>query len=225
MQERPVWKNILSIVLCLFVVIRLVMMCNKSSDKSYSEKSYEDANFPIQQSSYKYDSDSYKDESASNDLFYENYDSINKMNDVQMAIFKVIKVKKDTLLPLDFNSKIKIEAKSFIQKNYDDSLQIAVKLPDNTSLFLHSYSSKNDMLENFKAIKKNKNLGNISTEIDKKNSKIINYSYTYKDKKYSGCALIAKEDEQFTSFEFENNKMSKSEIYLLAITYLTNMLK
>lgn len=97
MQERQVWKTILSVVICLFAIIRLAITCSKSSNNSsYSERSYEDANSLIQQSSYKYESDPYTDESASNDLFYENYDSINKMNDVQMAIFKVIKVKKDT---------------------------------------------------------------------------------------------------------------------------------
>jgi hypothetical protein len=156
MNERPVWKTILSVAVCLLAVIRLAITCsrtsNRSSYSSYSDTSYENVNSLIQN----YRNKDLQNNDESNDLFYENYDSINKLNDSEKSIFRVVKVKSDTLVPVDLTSKISVEPKSFIQKNHDDSLQLAVKLPDNTSIFIHSYSSKDGMMDNFKALKKKK---------------------------------------------------------------------
>jgi hypothetical protein len=88
-------------------------------------------------------------------------------------------VKSDTLVPVDLTSKISVEPKSFIQKNHDDSLQLAVKLPDNTSIFIHSYSSKDGMMDNFKALKKKKNIANIKLKVDEPDSKFVGYTYQY----------------------------------------------
>lgn len=224
MEDRPVWKIVLSIALTLIGVIKLAVTCSQSSNRSsYSSNSYENTNSLFDR--YGSTQESAIDKQKSNDLFYESYDSISKLNDSERTSFHVSKVKKDTLLPLDLTSKINIESKSFVQKNYDDSLKLAVKLPDNTSIFLHTYDSQADLLENFKALKKNREPGKISTEVDDKSSKIISYSYKYKDKNYNGCALLAKGEGHFTSIEFENSKMSKSEIYLVAFTYLAQLSK
>lgn len=224
MEDRPVWKIVLSVALTLIGVIKLAVTCSQSSNRSsYSSNDYQSTNSLFDR--YGSTHESKIDNEESNNLFYENYDSIKKLTNSERASYHVVKVKKDTLLPLDLTSKINIESKSFIQKNYDDSLKLAVKLPDNTSIFLHTYSSQADLLDNFKAIKKNKGIGKISTEVDDKSSKIVSYSYKYKDKNYNGCALITKGDGQFSSVEFESNKMSKSEIYLVAFTYLAQLSK
>lgn len=225
MNDKPVWKTILSVAVCLLAVIRLAITCSKSSDRSsYSDMSYQNTNSIFER--YGNNSkDVQGNDSKSNDLFYENYDSINKLNDAQKAIFRVVKVKSDTLVPIDITSKINVEPKSFIQKNHDDSLQIAVKLPDNTSIFLHSYSSKEDIMNNFKAVKQKRNIENIKVKVDDPDSKFVSYTYQYKGKKYNGCALLATESGQFTSLEFENSKISKEELQAKAITFITQIAK
>jgi hypothetical protein len=224
MEDRPVWKTVLSIALTLIGIIKLAVTCSQSSDRSsYSDNSYQSTNSLFDR--YGSTRESKIDNEESNNLFYENYDSIKKLTDSERATYHVVKVKKDTLLPLDLTSKINIESKSFIQKNYDDSLKLAVKLPDNTSIFLHTYSSQADIMENFKSVKKSRDLGKINTEVDDKDSKILSYSYKYNGKNHNGCALVAKGDGLFTSIEFENSKMSKSEIYLVAFTYLAQLSK
>ncbi|MPS65996.1 MAG: hypothetical protein DI622_11135 [Chryseobacterium sp.] len=222
MNEKPVWKTILSVAVCLFAVIRLAITCSKTSNRSsYSDTSYENVNSLIQN----YRNEDLQSNDESNDLFYENYDSINKLNEAEKAIFRVAKVKSDTLVPIDLTSKISVEPKSFIQKNHDDSLQMAVKLPDNTSIFLHAYSSKDDMMDNFKALKKKKNIANIQVKVDDPNSKFVGYTYQYGGKKYNGYALLATENGQFTSLEFENNKLSKEDLQMKAITFVSQIAK
>lgn len=222
MNERPVWKTILSVAVCLFAVIRLAITCSKTSNRSsYSDTSYENVNSLIKN----YRNEDLQSNDESNDLFYENYDSINKLNEAEKAIFRVAKVKNDTLVPIDLTSKISVEPKSFIQKNHDDSLQMAVKLPDNTSIFLHAYSSKDDMMDNFKALKKKKNIANIKVKVDDPNSKFVGYTYQYGGKKYNGYALLATENGQFTSLEFENNKLSKEDLQMKAITFVSQIAK
>ena len=222
MNERPVWKTILSVAVCLFAVIRLAITCSKTSNRSsYSDTSYENVNSLIQN----YRNEDLQSNDESNDLFYENYDSINKLNEAEKAIFRVAKVKNDTLVPIDLTSKISVEPKSFIQKNHDDSLQMAVKLPDNTSIFLHAYSSKDDMMDNFKALKKKKNIASIQVKVDDPNSKFVDYTYQYGGKKYNGYALLTTENGQFTSLEFENNKLSKEALQMKAITFVSQIAK
>lgn len=222
MNERPVWKTILSIAVCLFAVIRLAITCSKTSNRSsYSDTSYENVNSLIQN----YRNKDLQNNDESNDLFYENYDSINKLNEAEKSIFRVVKVKSDTLVPVDLTSKISVEPRSFIQKNHDDSLQLAVKLPDNTSIFLHAYSSKDGMMDNFKALKKKKNIANIKLKLDEPDSKFVGYTYEYGGKKYNGYALLARENGQFTSLEFENNKLSKEDLQMKAITFVSQIAK
>jgi hypothetical protein len=165
-------------------------------------------------------------QNISNDIFYESYDSINQLGDSEMAIYHIQKVKKDTLLPLDLTAKINVDANSYIQKNYDDSLKLAVKLPDNTSIFMHSFEANSgDALENLKMVKKKKNIQNISLKLDEPNSKFVSYNYKQNGKKYNGYALISKEDGQYTSIEFENNKLSKDELEMKTFLFLAQLTK
>lgn len=222
MNDNPVWKTILSIAVCLFAVIRLAITCsNNSKRSSYSDTSYQNVNSLIQH----YRNENVQNNDLSNDLFYESYDSISKLNDAEKAIFRVVKVKNDTLLPIDLTSKISIGPKSFVQKNHDDSLQLAMKLPDNTSIFIHTYSSNDGLTDNLKALKKKKNIENIKVKVDDPDSKFVSYTYQYGGKKYNGCALLAKEDGQFTSLEFENNKLSKEDLQMKAITFVSQLAK
>lgn len=226
MDNRPVWKTFLGIALCLFAVIRLAVTCSKSSRSSDDDTTFRNANAIYEQS--KYNAAGYgsgTDKSLSNDLFYEDYDSISNMDNAQKEAMHVRKVQKDTLIPLTINSKINIESQSFVQKNYDDSLRIAIKLPDNTTLFLHSYSSKGSMVENLKATKKKRNIENVDIMMEEPNSSFISYTYKYSGKKYNGFALLAKEKDQFTSLEFENDRISKKDLRTKAAEYILQVTK
>ena len=228
MDNKPVWRTILSVALGLFALVRLAMTCNKMSDNSSSSSNYQPQTYQSVSSALQGSNNNYQNniQNISNDIFYESYDSINKLGDSEMAIYHIKKVKKDTLLPLDLTAKINVNANSYIQKNYDDSLKLAVKLPDNTSIFMHSYEAKNgDALENLKALKKKKNIQNISLKLDEPNSKFISYNYKQNGKKYNGYALISKEDGQYTSIEFENNKLSKDELEMKTFLFLAQLTK
>lgn len=226
MNNSSPWRTVLSVAVCLFAIIRLAITCSNSSRRS--DMSANDVNALLERSNEfrARDSNLYSgSNSLSNDLFYESYDSIKKLDNDQMAVFRISEVKKDTLLPLDITSKVNIQPKSFIQKNYDDSLQLAVKLPDNTSIFLHSYDSSDDMLDNFKSIKRKKDIQNLKTKVDDSNSKFVSYNYQFKGKKYNGYALLAKENGQFTALEFENNKISKEELESKVFTFIAQISK
>lgn len=231
MDNKPVWRTILSVVLGLFAIFRIATTCNKNSSNSsspsyssnYQPESYQSVTNAIEESKNNYRNNI---QNISNDIFYESYDSINKLGDSEMTIYHIKKVKKDTLLPLDLSAKLNVEANSYIQKNYDDSLKIAVKLPDNTSIFMHSYEAQNgDALDNLKALKKKKSIQNISLKLDQPNSKFVSYNYQQNGKKYNGYALISKEDGQYTSIEFENNKLSKEELEMKTFMFLAQLTK
>jgi hypothetical protein len=226
MDNKPVWRTILSVAFGLFALVRLAMTCNKmssnSSSSNFQPQAYQSMSSALKESNNNYQNNI---QNISNDIFYESYDSINQLGDSEMAIYHIKKVKKDTLLPLDLTAKINVDANSYIQKNYDDSLKLAVKLPDNTSIFMHSYEAADDALENLKALKKKKNIENISLKLDEPNSKFVSYNYKQNGKKYNGYALISKEDGQYTSIEFENNKLSKDELEMKTFLFLAQITK
>jgi len=228
MDNKPVWRIVLSVAFGLYVLVRLAITCNKVSDNSSSSSILQPHAYQSMKTSLEENSNNYRNniQNISNDIFYESYDSINKLGDSEMAIYHIKKVKKDTLLPLDLSAKINVDANSYIQKNYDDSLKLAVKLPDNTSIFMHSYkATTGDALENLKALKKKKNIQNISLKVDEPNSKFVSYNYKQNGKKYNGYALISKEDGQYTSIEFENNKLSKDELEMKTFLFLAQITK
>lgn len=228
MDNKPVWRTILSVAFGLFALVRLAMTCNKMSNSSSSSNNYQTQSYQNMTSAIEDNKNNYQNniQDLSNDIFYESYDSISKLGDSEMAIYRIKKVKKDTLLPLDLSAKINIDANSYVQKNFDDSLKLAVKLPDNTSIFMHSYEAKNgDALENLKSLKKKKDIQNISLKLDEPNSKFVSYNYKQNGKKYNGYALISKEDGQYTSIEFENNKLTKDELEMKTFVFLSQLTK
>ncbi|PQA93307.1 hypothetical protein B0A70_09095 [Chryseobacterium piscicola] len=165
------------------------------------------------------------DDTASNDLFYESYDSISKLSDFEKENYKVIKLKKDSLILLDVVSKINVEAGAYFQKNYDDTLSWAIKKPDNTSIFLHSYDTADDLMTNFKAVKRKFNLQDFDIKVDDKDSKFVSYSFKNKGKKTNGCALLASGQGHFTALEIESNILSKDELQMKAFSLIAQIAK
>lgn len=224
MDNRPMWRNILSILFALFVIIRIAMTCSKAnSGNSYSDTSYNDATSRLLQQSQEFAK--VAAQNSDNDLFDKNYEYIGQMTESEKAVNNVFKIEKDTLYPLDLASKIELKKGSYIQKSYDDTLKTAIKLPDNTSIFIHSYSGTGDLLDNFKIVKKKKDIKNISLRVDKEDTKYLSYKYTNDGEKYNGFAMLTKESEYFSFIEFENNKISKDELEGVTLAFIAQIAK
>jgi hypothetical protein len=222
-NNSSVWKTILTVVIALISVVRLAMTCNKSSQSSYSDTSYNDVS-ALMSKNYERQAKA-ADDTASNDLFYESYDSISKLSDFEKENYKVIKLKKDSLILLDVVSKINVEAGAYFQKNYDDTLSWAIKKPDNTSVFLHSYDTADDLMTNFKAVKRKLNLQDLDIKVDDKDSKFVSYSFKNNGKKTNGYALLASGQGHFTALEIESNILSKDELQMKAFSLIAQIAK
>lgn len=223
MENKPAWRSLLSIGIILFAVIRIALTCSRSSESSYMESpEYKRLTTGLRNGALLRQK---REETASNDLFYESYDSIRKLAPEERERFGVIEMKKDSLVPLDLSAKIKAEKNSFIQKNYDDTLSMAVKFPDDISMFMHSYKGTGTLMDNFRSVKKGRELKNISFNVDKPDSKFLSYRYTVKGRKYNGIAMMGKENNRFTFIEFESNDLPKEALELKAVTAMRGMTK
>jgi len=221
MNNSSAWKTVLTVALCLISIIRIAMTCNKSSQSSYSDNSYNDVS-ALMSRNYERQAKA-ADNRASNDLFYESYDSISSLSDSEKENYSVIKLKKDSLILLDVLSKINVESGAYFQKNYDDTLSLAIKKPDNTSIFLHSYDTAEDMMMNFKSVKRKLNLQDLNIKIDNKDSKFVSYSFKNRGKKTNGYALLAADKGHFTALEIESSKLSKDDLEMKAFSLIAQI--
>lgn len=223
MENKPAWRSLLSIGIILFAVIRIALTCSRSTEKSYTENpEYQRLTNGLREGALLRQR---KEKTASNDLFYESYDSIRKLTAEERERFGVTETEKDSLVPLDLSAKIKVEKNGFIQKNYDDTLSMAVKFPDNTFLFMHSYGGSGTLMDNFKSVKKGRELENISFTVNKPDSKFLSYRYTVKGIKYNGIVMMGKENSRFTFIEFESTDLPKEALQLKAVTAFAGMAK
>lgn len=223
MENKPAWRSLLSIGIILFAVIRIALTCSRSSESSYTESpEYQRLTNGLREGALRKQR---KEKTASKHLFYESYDSIRKLTPEERKRFGVTETEKDSLVPLELSAKIKVEKNSFIQKNYDDTLSIAVKFPDDTSLFMHSYGGSGALMDNFKSVKKGRELENISFTVNKPDSKFLSYRYTVNGKKCNGIAMMGKENNRFTFIEFESGDLPKEALELKAVTALAGMAK
>lgn len=222
-DNSSVWKTILTVVIALVSVVRIAMTCNKSSRSSYSDNSYNDVSALMSRNHDRQTTSESIDNTASNNLFYESYDSISHLSDFEKENYSVIKLKKDSLILLDVFSKINVKSGAYFQKNYDDTLSLAIKKPDNTSIFLHSYDTADDLMTNFKAVKRKLNVQDLDVKVDDKNSKFVSYSFKNRGKKTNGYALLAADQGHFTALEIESNKLSKDELEAEAFTLIAQI--
>ncbi|KQR92445.1 hypothetical protein ASG01_11015 [Chryseobacterium sp. Leaf180] len=223
MESKSFWRTVLTVGLLLFALIRIAMMCGKSSYRSLDhDENYQRMVTSLQEGRRIQEKTR---EKASNNLFYQNYDSISKLNDSQMNFYKVMKTDKDSLLSLDLTASLKVDKNSFIQKNYDDTLNLAVKMPDNTTILMHSYEGSGDLTDNFKAVKKSRELSNIKNIIDKKDVKYISYNYLNEGIKKTGFALLTETDRYFSFIEIENSQIPKSQLEKRAMQVMMQLSK
>ncbi|QQV03456.1 MULTISPECIES: hypothetical protein [Chryseobacterium] len=219
-EKTPVWRILLSVVFVIVVLVRIVNRCSTPERNSYSSEDYTKLTKSFITNRGPEEKNS---EEASNNLFYESYDSIGKLYEENAGNFHITKLEKDSLFPLDLSTRINIEKNSYIQKSYDDTLKMAIKLPDNTSIFVHSYEGAGDMIENFKKVKNHLSLQNINVKLDKPETKYISYHYLKNGKKCFGYALLAQENRYFSFVEIENSSIPKSSLEKKTFNYVMQM--
>lgn len=224
-RETPVWRILLSVGIAIFAVGRLAYTCSR-------QNTAKDQNVELQQMLQETQSQ-YQEaarlrqaetERISNRIMYIPYDSLEKMEESQRNVYKIMKVEKDSMLRLDISTKIKIAQNSYFQKNFDDSLKMAIKTPENLTMFIHDFSGEGNIKENFISLKKYKNPVDVKEE-SVSSTKILSYTITQEGKKFNGYALCFQNGGYFCFIEFESDKLKKADLKLKALTYLISNLE
>ncbi|WP_292010005.1 hypothetical protein [Chryseobacterium sp.] len=216
MKNKPL-KIGLIIVLILASLSRVLKNCSGKEDRASYINNELEAQQSLRKEVMDFESAQQQKEDLESiigyrDLFYASYDSINKLGRAEKLVYRVKKVEKDSLLQAYQNMDVKVKANSFVQNNNADSLRFAIKFPDNTSVFIRDYETKDPILESFKALKKKKKIQNITLLLDEPESKFVSYNYKNKGIQYNGLALLSKKDNKLSSVEFESDKLSTNDL-------------
>jgi hypothetical protein len=224
-DERPVWKTVLSISVSLFLVIRLVYTCSKMSDPqpAYPQNVYQDLQNNQAVQNYQ---QALRETSAaqSNQLLYLTYDALDSLPLNIKKLNAVTKLRNDTLVNLDISTKIKVKKESFFQKNYDDSLKLAFKTPENLTVFIHDFESKQDCETNFKSLKRGLHLSALQYDQGTTKAKLFAYSLTHNNVKFNGYCIGIQSDNYCLFLEFESDKIAKATLKETALTYMLSVL-
>lgn len=224
-DERPVWKTVLSICVSLFLVIRLAYTCSKMSDPkpAYQQNVYQDLQNNEAIQNYQ---QAVREASTarSNKLLYLSYHALDSMPLNEKKQYAVTKLSQDTLVTLDLSTKIKVTKESFFQKNYDDSLKLAFKTPENLTVFIHDFESKQDCETNFKSLKRGMNLSSLQYDKGTAKAKLFAYSLTHNNIKFNGYCIGIQSDNYCLFLEFESDKIAKKALKEKALTYMLSVL-
>lgn len=218
-EEFPIWRKVVIFLFLLFSVIRLAYTCSKMNNRSsqnlntddlLNNQVYED-NSRIQQQNL---------EKKGNDFLYNSFKTLDSIDAAQKQVYSIIKLNKDSLIPFDMSTKIKVEKGFYFQNNHDDSLRLAFKLPKDLTIFIHDFESTNNEDENFKSLKKNARLKSFKLDDLLTKTKTTSYSITKNNTKFNGYALSFKNNNYQTFIEFESQKISGFELQMEALSYL-----
>jgi len=161
-------------------------------------------------------------ENQSNEILYKEYNELELLNENYVKRYKLSKITKDTIVSVDLFLKMTIPKNSFFQKNYDDSLYWGFKTKANITVFIHKYASNDNIISNFKALKKGKKLNIIKPKIIKESGfGFITYTLFYKDKRYNGFSYYFKTDDDITFIEFESNNLTMAKLQKMAETFFS----
>ncbi|WP_281297216.1 hypothetical protein [Flavobacterium limnophilum] len=164
-------------------------------------------------------------ERASNNFLYTDYEALDSLPIANKEMYDVIKLKKDTLVYIDFKTKLKIEKDFYFQNNHDDTLRLAFKSPKNFNVFIHDLDTEHSAKENFKSLKKNGRLDKVLVEKINENTEFLSYKIVTDKAKFNGFALCFKSKGYQLFFEFESEKMSKDILKMKAVDFLSQNLK
>lgn len=225
-EERPVWRIVLSVCITLFLLVRLAYKCSNTnnSNTTYQNNAIESLERNNAMESYN-ELQRNSSEAKSNQLLYMSYQQLDSLSDNEKKQFGLSKLSKDSVVSLDVETKIKVDKDYFFQKNYDDSLKMGFKSPDELTLLIHDFESKQTIEENFKSLKRGMELSKLTYDQGTDKSKLFSYSIIKNGKKWHGYSMGFQQDDYFLFLEFESDKLSKDVLKMKALDYLLNNLK
>lgn len=226
MDERPVWRNVLSILVTCILVIRLLYTCSNMNNRSSYDNNPGIVNFQDTQRIMQESIDRNNKIRAivSNNILYKMYQGLDSLSPLTKEDYGLIKLEKDTAIYIDLSTKLKIPKNFYFQNNHDDTLKMAFKSPQNLNIFIHDFHSKDEAAVNFKSIKRDKNLQKFKE--DKLSIfRMMTYKITKDNVKYNGYAFCFKTDDFQTFFEFESHDLSSDKLREKAVDFLTKNLK
>lgn len=216
-------KILLSIVGVIFFIARIAMRCSNDNNDYQATTQYENSEYS--QAINKALIEQQREASSeAKDFLYMSYKELDTISDDEKYAAKVIKLDKDSTVYIDLQTKINVLKGSYFQNLHNDSLQMAIKTPDDVDIFIHSFEKETDLENCFKEIKKSKKLRNYVVDINKENTKLFSYEILPNDKKLRGYALAVEKENYATFIEFESSKKSKDEIKLIALQTIKKMI-
>lgn len=223
-KETPVWRIVLSVLLAIFMVVRLIIAFSKagSTNSSAVVPDNEAVRRNMEQTQSLIENGLNK---RSNNILYTEYQTLDKFPQAEKDLYKISKIENDTMIGFDLSSKIRIKKGYYFQNNHDDTLRMAIKTPKDLNIFVHDLTGKGELSENFKSIKKDGELQDFKFGESTKAAKIITYSLTKNNSKFNGYALAIQDTDYTVFIEFESTKMQKSELKTQAALFLLENLK
>lgn len=219
-NETPVWRILLSVLVTIIVFIRLFMTCSNSRNRTsttHNDYGIEQFRNELQQGRMA-EREALK--TKSNDIFYTKYAELDKFGQDKKERYKISKITNDTLVGFGFGSQIKIFKNNYYQNNHDDSLKMAIKMPDGFTVFIHDFKSMGPLEDNFKKLKYHSQLKDFKFEEPIGKFKAMSYSITKNNTRFNGYTLGFESDNYLMFFEFEGEKIKKNELRIRALMFL-----
>lgn len=228
MEGRSVWRQVLTVCIFLFVIVRFGMRCSRMNNQAQNDAKRDqiELNLMRQNNTESYESAATNQPGnlkAYHDVFYKSYKYLDSLDDKQRKNGYIKKASEDSLIMVDYKTKFRALKNSFIQNTYDDSLMFAIKTPKNLNIFVHSFESSASVDSSFKYLKRNAGLKNyrLFLKLSEK-TKLVCYSIFKQKMLFKGVSMIAKEDGACFFIEFESNKLSQIDLENAALKYIAN---
>lgn len=231
MAERDSWRALFTVLSVILLFVKVFYTCSSTNRRVETYNSYNSLtnNSSIDMSEVSMRNNAINKamiERLSNDFLYKDYKSIDSLKDAGRLFYGVVKLKKDTVVAVDFSSNLKIYKDFYFQNNHDDSLRIAFKSPENLNVFIHDFDTKSSVIESFKSFKSRSGLiSNLKVEKITPTSDLVYYKIEANKNKFNGFAFCVKNKDSQMFFEFESEKLSKDRLKIAAITFLSENLK
>lgn len=212
----PAWRIILSIVVITFSLIRIYNVFNKS-DNDYASPRIEIPRFS--------EEDLEAQRHIRDNAMYKSYEEISLYDNNLLEGYNIIKLKKDTIIKLSIDAEIKIPAGYFFQDNNDEHRRFALKSPDNITIFLHDFYTKDSLEKCLRRAKKGQVLSHVVKKSTIKELDDFSYQINYQQDTFNGYAMGSKESGYVLLFQFESTKYSSDELLLKCADFVTEHLK
>lgn len=225
-NERPVWRQVLSICLVLFALVRLGISCSKMNNTNRNQNlstqpaidlnSFENSTRTEAPTNYEYSSTK-----VYNEVFYKPYKYLDSLSTIQRGRGYIVKMEKDSLINIDYSSKFRVLKNSYFQNTHDDSLRFATKSP-NLIIFVHGFESNDSLDSSFKKLKQSAKLKNYRPFIKlSENSKLVCYSITKENTIFRAMAYLVQQKNYRLFIEFESNKLSQIALEEKTMRYVS----